>query len=178
MCCKEGFKTGIEWWFHHTEIDLWVTLLTSGTRKVICRLYTWVMWMLWLMFAHSRKIFYLNDVWNEIVFIWDYFCFASSMHIASMQDMTSWHRHAFRITGPLQRWPSINSGFPPQRIGKAELWYFRCFSLKAVEQTVELPVIWDSVTHVTGLEQKASPICYLKRTLDNPSIFNNLRCIY
>ena len=37
-------------------------------------------------------------------------------------------------------------GFPSQRANNVELWYFVCLAQQAVEETFELPVIWDTMT--------------------------------
>ena len=70
-------------------------------------------------------------------------------------------------------WLSVDS--PPQRVSNMEFWCFLCWRLKrAVEQIVNLPVIWDTMTlmwhHCNAepftLEQGSNlcPLLYFPRT--------------
>ena len=58
--------------------------------------------------------------------------------------MTSWHRNIFLPTGPL--W-GVSSGFTLQMASNADIRCFLWCTLKyTVEQTAELPVIWEVIT--------------------------------
>ena len=49
------------------------------------------------------------------------------------------------LVAPL--WGKSN-GFPSQGVNNVELWYFLCCQpQQSVEQTVELPMIWDTMVY-------------------------------
>ena len=55
--------------------------------------------------------------------------------------MTSWHGHAFRITGPFEF--AVHRWIPITRARKAGYWYFLwCLPEQMVEQADQLHVIW------------------------------------
>ena len=59
---------------------------------------------------------------------------------------TSLHRNAFRITGLCEGNPPMAGGSHKRPV-KSELSCFHCHSLQqAAEHTIELPVIWDTMT--------------------------------
>ena len=61
--------------------------------------------------------------------------------------MTSSNGNIFRVAGPLW-WGSIGHRWIPLTMASdAELWcFFRCEHEQTVEQTMETPVIWDTIT--------------------------------
>ena len=54
--------------------------------------------------------------------------------------MASWYGSVLRITGPLCEWN------PLMKVCNAELWCFLCQPKQTAPQTVERPLIWDSMT--------------------------------
>ena len=68
---------------------------------------------------------------------------------------SQWNSNIFRVTGPwltlCQGNPPVTGGFPLQRVSQVDPWCFLwCKSKQMVEQTVELLVIWHTMTLIWG----------------------------
>ena len=66
--------------------------------------------------------------------------------------MTSSNENNFRVNGPLSDESTIQLWIPLTRASDAELWCLPwCSPDQANEQTIETPVIWDTITVVLTL---------------------------
>ena len=60
--------------------------------------------------------------------------------------MTGWYGTNVHIARPFSGDPPVNDRVPSRRASNAELWFRCCQTEQAVENTCELPVIWESMT--------------------------------
>ena len=75
-----------------------------------------------------------------------YILVSSQGKLFQLRMMTSWYGNAFRISGPL--WEVSNARFPHRGL---EIWSVGfcccwCWPEQTVENSIELPVIWDAMT--------------------------------
>ena len=89
--------------------------------------------------------------WGRVIF-----CSLHAMvwHVRGFQHaqphmMTSSNVNFFRVTGPLWGEFTGHRWIPPTKASNAELWCFLWFAPgQTVEQTIETPVIWDSIAFI------------------------------
>ena len=74
---------------------------------------------------------------KTVLFKWPTRCLGILRHIKNHDDVITWK--CFRITGHLWGESPVTGGFPSRRTRDVEIW---CRPKQAVEQTMELPIIW------------------------------------
>ena len=63
--------------------------------------------------------------------------------------MTSCHGQTFSaLLAICEVNPSMTNGFHSQMASKAVIWCYCCWHERAIAETIELPVIWDAMTHM------------------------------
>ena len=71
--------------------------------------------------------------------------FSVEFALLSTYIMTSSNGKIFHVTGPLWRESTGHMCIPLTKASNADLWCFLSVPEQTVEQTIETPVIWDSV---------------------------------
>ena len=79
--------------------------------------------------------------WSDELFV-----VSQQLFLDYMYFQWRWHGHTLHITGPLWGKSPLACGFPAQKPSNAELWWFLwCKPELAVEQKVDMYVIWDAM---------------------------------